>query len=126
MADLRNDFYTVKEKKQISEKEISVVIELNQQHAIYSGHFPDQPIVPGVCQIQIVKELLEDLMGKKLKMITGDNIKFTGMIIPSLSPIVNIDVNYQINDSEIVCDSKLFFGETIFTKYKGKFKAVSQ
>ena len=67
MAYLRNDFYTVKEKKQISEKEISVVIELNQQHAIYSGHFPDQPIVPGVCQIQIVKELLEDLMGKKLK-----------------------------------------------------------
>lgn len=124
MADLRDDFYTVKEKKQISEKEISVVIELNQTHAIYSGHFPDQPIVPGVCQIQIVKEILEDLMGKKLKMITGDNIKFMGMIIPNLSPIVNIDVNYQINDSEIICDSKLFFGETIFTKYKGKFKTA--
>ncbi len=124
MADLRNDFYTVKEKRQISEKEISVVIELNQTHPIYSGHFPDQPIVPGVCQIQIVKELLEDLMGQKLKMITGDNIKFMGMIIPNLSPIVNIDVNYQINDSEIVCDSKLFFGETIFTKYKGKFKTA--
>ena len=124
MANLRDDFYTVKEKKQISEKEISVVIELNQTHAIYSGHFPDQPIVPGVCQIQIVKEILEDLMGKKLKMITGDNIKFMGMIIPNLSPIVNIDVNYQINDSEIICDSKLFFGETIFTKYKGKFKTI--
>lgn len=124
MADLRNDFYTVKEKKQISEKQISVVIELNQTHAIYSGHFPDQPIVPGVCQIQIVKEILEDLMGKKLKMITGDNIKFMGMIIPNASPIVNIDVNYQIENSEILCDSKLFFGETIFTKYKGKFKAV--
>ena len=124
MADLRNDFYTVKEKNQISDKQISVVIELNQEHAIYSGHFPDQPIVPGVCQIQIIKELLEDLMGKKLKMITGDNIKFTGMIIPNLSPIVNIDVNYQIKDSEIVCDSKLFFGDTIFTKYKGKFKTV--
>ncbi|HWY09951.1 MAG TPA: hypothetical protein VN026_01440 [Bacteroidia bacterium] len=124
MADLRNDFYTVKEKKQISEKQISVVIELNQEHAIYSGHFPDQPIVPGVCQIQIVKELLEDLMGRKLKMITGDNIKFTGMIIPNLSPIVNIDVNYQMKDSEIICDSKLFFGETIFTKYKGKFKTI--
>ncbi len=124
MADLRNDFYTVKEKKQISDKQISVVIELNQKHAIYSGHFPDQPIVPGVCQIQIVKEILEDLMGKKLKMITGDNIKFTGMIIPNISPIVNIDVNYQMKDSEIHCDSKLFFGETIFTKYKGKFTAL--
>src|SRR5438105_15143814 len=104
MADLRNDFYTVKEKKQISEKQISVIIELNQEHAIYSGHFPDQPIVPGVCQIQIIKELLEDLMGKKLKMITGDNIKFTGMIIPNVNSIVNIDLNYQLKDSEILCD----------------------
>lgn len=124
MADLRNDFYTVKEKKQVSESQVSVIIELNQDHAIYKGHFPDQPIVPGVCQIQIVKELLEDLVGKKLKMITGDNIKFTGMIIPNLSPIVNIDLNYLNKDEEIVCDAKLFFGDTIFTKYKGKFTAI--
>jgi len=124
MLTLKNDFYKVKEKKQNSDSQISVVVELNPQHAIYKGHFPQQPIVPGVCQIQIVKELLEDLTGKKLQMTGGDNIKFTGMIIPDQSPVVNIDLDYKNNAGEITCNAKLFFGETIFTKYKGKFKTL--
>lgn len=121
---LKNGFYSVKESKKISDTQISAVIELNVGHDIYKGHFPEQPIVPGVCQVQIIKELLEDLVGKKLLMTHGDNIKFTGMIIPTQSPVINMDVNYQVKESEIVCDAKIFLGDTVFTKFKGKFKVI--
>lgn len=124
MIKLKDGFYKVLELKRVSENQILAVIEINQAHDIYKGHFPNQPIVPGVCQIQIVKELLEELVGKKLKMTHGDNIKFTGMIIPNQTPVVNLEVNYKMNDLEIICDAKLSFGETIFTKYKGKFLAI--
>jgi 3-hydroxyacyl-[acyl-carrier-protein] dehydratase len=123
MMVLQGDFYRIREKNS-SGNQVSAVIELNVDHAIYKGHFPQQPIVPGVCQVQIIKELLEGLMGKKLQMTHGDNIKFTGMIIPTQSPVVNLEVNYQLKESEIICDAKLFFEGTMFTKYKGKFKAV--
>jgi 3-hydroxyacyl-[acyl-carrier-protein] dehydratase len=36
-----------------------VKIELNPTHAIFSGHFPNNPILPGVCALQIAKELLQ-------------------------------------------------------------------
>ncbi|MBP7808570.1 MAG: hypothetical protein KA163_04715 [Bacteroidia bacterium] len=124
MLSLKESFYTIKEKNQISESHVEAVIDLNVNHDIYKGHFPEQPIVPGVCQVQIIKEFLEDLMGKKLQMITGDNIKFTGMIIPTQNPQVNFTVNYKVNGEEIICEAKLFFGETTFTKYKGKFKVI--
>ncbi len=124
MFSLKESFYTIKEKNQISESHVEAVIDLNVNHDIYKGHFPEQPIVPGVCQVQIIKEFLEDLMGKKLQMITGDNIKFTGMIIPTQNPQVNFTVNYKVNGEEILCEAKLFFGETTFTKYKGKFKVI--
>ena len=124
MFSLKESFYTIKEKNQISESHIEAVIDLNVNHDIYKGHFPEQPIVPGVCQVQIIKEFLEDLMGKKLQMITGDNIKFTGMIIPTQNPRVNFTVNYKVIADEILCEAKLFFGETVFTKYKGKFKVI--
>lgn len=124
MIGLTDKFYKVLELKKVSENQILAVIEINQDHDIYKGHFPNQPIVPGVCQIQIVKELLEELIGKKLKMTHGDNIKFTGMIIPSLAPIVNLEVNFKMNELEIICDAKLWFETTTFTKYKGKFLAI--
>lgn len=120
---LKGDFYKVKEKS-AAENKVSAVIELNIAHEIYKGHFPQQPIVPGVLQIQILKELLEELVGKKLQMSDGDNIKFTGMIIPEKSPVINIELSYQDKENELVVDARMFFGETVFTKYKGKFKAV--
>ena len=124
MLNLKEGFYTITEKNKISDSQVEAVIELNTSHAIYNGHFPEQPIVPGVCQVQIIKEFLEDLMAKKLQMTSGDNIKFTGMIIPMQNPRVNFNVNYKVNGNEIICEAKLFFGETVFTKYKGKFKVI--
>lgn len=120
---LKGNFYKVKEKS-VAENKVSAVIELNIAHEIYKGHFPQQPVVPGVLQIQILKELMEELVGRKLLMTNGDNIKFTGMIIPEKSPVINIELNYQDKENEFVVDARMFFGETVFTKYKGKFKAV--
>lgn len=120
---LKGDFYKVKEKS-AAENKISAVIELNAAHEIYKGHFPQQPIVPGVLQVHILKELLEEQSGKKLFMHGGDNIKFTGMIIPEQSPVINIEMNYQLKENELIADAKLFSGETVFTKFKGKFKTA--
>jgi 3-hydroxyacyl-[acyl-carrier-protein] dehydratase len=120
---LKGDFYTVKEK-QTSENKINAVIELNPAHEIYKGHFPQQPIVPGVCQMHIFKEFLEEATGKKLQAGNGDNIKFTGMIIPDQSPLVNLELSYQDKDGMIAAEAKLSSGEIIFTKYKGKFKII--
>jgi 3-hydroxyacyl-[acyl-carrier-protein] dehydratase len=119
---LLNDFYIIKERT-ASENKITAVIELNPSHKIYEGHFPGQPIVPGVCQMQILKEFLEETTGKKLQAGHGDNIKFTGMIIPNQNPLVNIEITYGDKDGMLAVDAKLFSGETIFTKYKGKFSA---
>ena len=33
-------------------------IELDPEHFIYKAHFPGEPITPGVCIMQIAKELL--------------------------------------------------------------------
>jgi 3-hydroxyacyl-[acyl-carrier-protein] dehydratase len=119
---LKNDFYKVKEKT-TAENKVNAVIELNASHKIFEGHFPQQPIVPGVCQMQILKEFLEEATGKKLQAGHGDNIKFTGMIIPQQNPLVNIEITYGDKDGMLTVDAKFFSGETTFTKYKGKFSS---
>ena len=29
-------------------------LELNPEHPVYEGHFPGNPVVPGVCQVQMI------------------------------------------------------------------------
>ncbi len=118
---LLNDFYIIKSIQQIDSK-ISATIVLNEQHAIFKGHFEQMPVVPGVCQTQIIKEILQQQVSKTLTLKKGDNIKFTAMIIPTQHQTVNVEIVFQPKqEGELFVEATLFFKDITFTKFKGTF-----
>lgn len=123
---LLNNFYIVKSKAQTSDNVIEIQIELDANHSIFKGHFEQMPVVPGVCQTQIIKELLETELKQSLLLHKGNNIKFTGMIIPQTHPLVNVEVIFFKTDNIIKVDAKLYFESTTFTKFKGEFITQKQ
>lgn len=82
---LRNDFYTVQEYTS-TENAINCSISFNAAHAIFEGHFPQQPVVPGVCTIQMIKEIMEQELGKKLFLRDTGQVKFLQLILPDVQP----------------------------------------
>ena len=72
---LRDQLYSVYNKKKEGDSFI-YTIELNPQHFIYKAHFPTEPITPGVCIVQIAKELLEDALGEMLEIKVIKNVYF--------------------------------------------------
>lgn len=68
-------------------------VRLNPLHVIFQVHFPDIPIVPGVCQIQIISESLEDYLGRKLYLSEVKNIKFLSVLDPVKT--INFEVFFQ-------------------------------
>ena len=98
---LRDDFYTVHDVSK-NEHELICKIVFNPDHAIFKGHFPDHPVVPGVCMMELVKELLQDQLGEKLMLANSDTVKFLQLIVPGNEPAVKInwkraEEGYQVN-----------------------------
>lgn len=120
---LQNTFYSIKEISN-TEDSIKACVAIHPTHEVFKGHFPQMPVVPGVCQVQIIKELLEQTINKSTMMVAGDNIKFTGMILPDKHPTVNLEMTFKNSEGVLTVDAKLFSGEIVFTKYKGKFKIL--
>jgi len=89
---------------------ISVSIRLVQDHDIYNGHFPDVPVTPGVCQVQMVKEILEQELGKKLQLASARDIKFLSMIDPHKLHDMQLDLTYKISEQGAVQVSGLMVG----------------
>lgn len=118
---LLNDFYTIDSFEKKEENAFSGQIKLNVNHNIFKGHFEQMPVVPGVCQTQIIKEVLQNELGLNLTMTKGDNIKFTGMIIPTQHPVFSIELKHKKDDLNYIVEASLFFENTIFTKFKGTF-----
>jgi 3-hydroxyacyl-[acyl-carrier-protein] dehydratase len=84
-----NDFYHISELEQ-GEGSLRCVLHFNTAHSIFQGHFPDNPIVPGVCTMAIIKELLEEAIQQKLMLKESRTVKFLGLIHPAMSPDVTL------------------------------------
>ncbi|MDB5210186.1 MAG: 3-hydroxyacyl-ACP dehydratase [Sediminibacterium sp.] len=84
MQMLQGDFFFIRsiQKEAASAK---MMLELKASHAIFAGHFPGQPIVPGACLLQMVKEIMETALDKKLQLIKAHQLKFMSPIDPNKS-----------------------------------------
>jgi len=47
------NLYSVIKVDKIDDSNYKIQIELDSTHAIFQGHFPANPIMPGVCMMQI-------------------------------------------------------------------------
>ncbi|MCM4151384.1 3-hydroxyacyl-ACP dehydratase [Arenibacter sp. N53] len=108
-----------------SEEGLSAQIKLNPKHEIFKGHFPGKPIMPGVCMIQIIKELTERSLGKDLFLSVASNVKFMAIINPETDPLLIIDIHISELDGLLKIKSTTTFGETVALKLSATFKSMA-
>jgi len=65
---------------------------------VFKGHFPQQPILPGVIMIELTKRAAELAIVKKLKLVSAGNFKFLKMVDPNL--IETADMQLTVADIE--------------------------
>jgi len=94
-----NNFYSIK-SKQIEKTTAKYNISFNREHSIYAAHFPNNPITPGVCLIQVCKELTENMVENSLFLQTIKNVKFLNIINPSETPDVRVSLSVTKHESE--------------------------
>ena len=90
---LLNDFYIILDSKS-TENGISVMVKIDKNHSIFQGHFPNHPVTPGVCTMQIIKELSEKHFGKELMLKTARNVKFMAIFNPEENEEVRFDLSF--------------------------------
>lgn len=85
---LIDDFFKIRECKDV-DGGFACTVELNPQHFIYAAHFPQNPITPGVCMMQMAGEILERRLGCSLELVRVNNIKYMAVISPAENPVVD-------------------------------------
>jgi len=125
-AFLINDFFFIKNLEKVSSEFIRSEIILNKEHIIFTGHFPNMPIVPGVCMIQMIKEVLSYYIGKDLFLTYAESIKYHSIINPQIDGRFNLDIEFSEQDgTNIKIKSRIFIETKIFMKLTGTLKVIS-
>lgn len=115
---LIKDFYHIENHTTESDGSNIYTVRLNVEHDVYKGHFPEKPITPGVCNIQMIKECVEDMLSKRLTFTAIDRCRLTAMVTPGGSPILNIKVSVDNADAHKV-NATIFYGETTYMTLSG-------
>lgn len=119
---LLKDFYKVNTLDVIDATAI-VHITINKDHEVFKGHFPGNPVTPGVCMIQIIKELTENITGDSLFMASASNVKFMAIINPEKNPdlklvldISETENGYRVKNTTTFDDTTALKLSTTYTK----------
>jgi 3-hydroxyacyl-[acyl-carrier-protein] dehydratase len=121
---LNNSFYQVIDT-QVIEGGITVTVGFNAQHAIFEGHFPGQPVVPGVCILQIIKEQLTAQTKQSILLKEAAQVKYLNMITPATVPAATITILYQSQEPQQIAVTATVIAEaTTYCKARLVFSIV--
>lgn len=98
------------------------VVKFNTHHRIFDAHFPESPVVPGACILQIATELMSHHLSQPVLMMDAKNIKFTSIINPL--HYNEVIFSFRISDAEAGnkdASVTVSSGTTVFVKISAQF-----
>ena len=67
-------------------------VALHADCDVYRGHFPGEPVSPGVCNIQMLKECVERVVGQPLLLNYIQQCRLTTLVTPVKHPHVEVRI----------------------------------
>jgi 3-hydroxyacyl-[acyl-carrier-protein] dehydratase len=122
---LLKDFYQVRSLENTDGNKYAAVIVVNEKHDVFKGHFPGNPIMPGVCMMQIIKELTEQVTKSPLLMQSLSNVKFMALINPDVTPELKLELDItQTEDGLVKVKNTTCFHDTVALKLGSTYKKI--
>ncbi len=122
---LLENFYTIDTISELEKNRISTQVTLNKEHKIFEGHFPGHPVTPGVCMMQIIKEITENYLNTSLQLQTAENVKFMAIINPEENSKIGIDFEIKEEEGKVTVKSITRFEDTVALKFSGIYNKKS-
>lgn len=116
---LKDKFYKIlkEEKDGLNGKyTVTILPDCN----VYDGHFPGDPVCPGVCNIETIKECAMTLLGKDLRIKAIKQCRLTAIATPTVCPEVVITLNVTAKeDNTYIVVANIADSKQSYMDFKG-------
>lgn len=90
----KSDFFAL-ESMTHDEAGIEALLHINPAHPLFEGHFPGQPVVPGVCMLQLIKEVAETALSRPLFLRQVAQVKYLQVLVPAYQKAIALRMEWK-------------------------------
>lgn len=123
---LLDTYFTIKEEKK-NDSGSDFLISLNPNHQVYQGHFPGDPICPGVCSIQTIRECAEVALTQKVVISAISQCRFSELLTPVKNTELLVKLSFDKSGDDVIKVIASILSpdaQTSFLEYKGEYTPV--
>ena len=117
---LIKDYYTIENVLKQEDGVVRFEISLNADCQVYEGHFPGEPVSPGVCNIQMIKECAEQVAGKSLLLGNLQQCRLTTLITPVQHLQVEVTIHLEEKGDTYKLKATIGKGEEVYLDLKAE------
>lgn len=89
---------------------------------VFEGHFPGNPVLPGVIMVEAVRQGLSEVMGRVFRLHSSQATKFLAVVNPIHDPEVMLSFSFSEEAEGVKVDARIFHDATVFFKMKAVFR----
>ena len=117
----RYPFLMIDKIVEVGEDYIIGIKNVTGNEAYFQGHFPDQPVMPGVLQIEAMAQtggvlVLKDVPDPEnysTYFAKIDDVKFRGKVVPGDTLIIKLKVTEPLRRTFVKMDGEIYVGNTM-------------
>lgn len=95
-------------------------IVLRQECGIYDGHFPGNPVCPGVCNMQVIRECAERLAGECLHPCYIRQCRLTAVASPTTCRELVVKIHLTPVETGYTVVATMADAGHVYMEYKGE------
>lgn len=101
------------------DNQLIATIKLNENDTIFEGHFPKNPVTPGVAQLEIIKEILSTHYDRCIQLKSISNCKYLAILDPRKDSLIKVSITVSEVENQLKVSCNFASEATIFTKVQG-------
>ena len=122
---LEHQYYEVVGSEQESSLSAAYTIRLLPDCPVYAGHFPGNPVCPGVCNIETIRECAMKLTGQQLRFTDIKLCRLKAIATPTASPILTVRLNATPIEGGFTIEACIDDPAQVYMQLKGTLMADS-
>ena len=99
-----------------TEHESVATIDLDAEDLVFKGHFPNQPVLPGVIMLKIIIECACEIQAEKLQLRKVIQAKYLQFVDPRQYPLIQCKLNFSKDENGWKINALFFHSEVTFSK----------